>query len=151
MIWKKVGTDQSLCGILFRGTCAVPDRHFLNDSSQWKFFDEIFLILFVRALLIEAGRVFGRVVHVWRAGLVVAVGKGRRSSVAGRAGSVTAAPHLAHLIAPLPHQHLVLGDAHLLAVDDASALGTRSVTVVRMLLHMQLRQPRLLFIIRLLV
>lgn len=47
-------------------------------------------------------------------------------------------PQLPHLVASLPHQHLVLGDTHLLAINDASALGSRSVPVVWVFLHVQL-------------
>lgn len=60
-------------------------------------------------------------------------------------------PQLPHLVASLSHQGLVLGDAHLLAVYDASALGPRSVAVVRVLLHVQLGESTLLLVVRLLL
>ena len=66
-------------------------------------------------------------------------------------GAAVPAPELPHLLPALAHQGLVLGDAHLLAVDDAGALRARPIPVVRVLLHVQLRQPRLLLVVRLLL
>ena len=78
-------------------------------------------------------------------------GSGQRSEAEAVGVDAVAAPHLAHLLAPLLHQRLVLGDAQLLAVDDAGAFGSRPVAVVGVLLHVQLGQTRLLLVVRLLL
>jgi len=49
------------------------------------------------------------------------------------------------------HEHLVLADAHLLSIHNAGPLGPRSVSVIWMLLHVHLAQPRLFLVVRLLL
>lgn len=62
-------------------------------------------------------------------------GSGSRSAWGTR---LSTTPQLPHLVASLPHQHLVLRDPHLLAIHDARALGSRSVPVVGVFFHVQL-------------
>lgn len=88
--------------------------------------------------------------HVWRGQRAIPwEGEGRPPRPAGPC--LAPAPQLSHLIPPLSHQSLVLRDPHLLAVNDASTLGSRPVAVVRVFLHMQLAQTGLLLIVGLLL
>jgi len=64
---------------------------------------------------------------------------------------MTLTPELSHLFSPLLHEGLVLGDPEFLSVDDARSLRPRPVPVVRVLLHVHLRQSGLLLVVLLLV
>ena len=116
---------------------------------------EKLLIFVVRTLLIETGRIFGRIIQHFgrRDRIVVSVTVSRRAGVGGRAGILagSGAPQLAHFVATLTHQHFILRNTHLLSVHDAGAFRTRPISIVRVLLHVQLRQSRLLLVVRLLV
>ena len=60
--------------------------------------------------------------------------------------TVRTAPQILHLLLAAPYKGFVLCNLEFLAVNNAGPLRPRPVPVVRVLLHVQLRQLRLLFI-----
>ncbi len=105
----------------------------------------------LHVLLLDPLHLLGRGVGRRGAGRV---GAGRAAVLAGGEhvrGEPVAAPEGAHVLAALAHEQLVLRDAHLLAVDDARALGPRAVPVLGVLLHVDLGQAGLLLVVGLLL
>lgn len=100
-------------------------------------------------------RRIGRRVHqIWRYGPVGRIpetGAGHVGPGAGRTSAFTPIPQLPHFVPPLAHQRLVLGYPHFLAIHNACPLWSGTIPVVRVLLHVQLGQPRLFLIVRLFV
>lgn len=84
-------------------------------------------------------------------GRIPETGAGHVQPGTGWTGPFALVPQLPHLVPPLPHQRLVLGYPHLLAVHDARPFRSGSIPIVRVLFHVQLGQPGLFLVVRLLV